>query len=96
MQKQKESPGDMDLRQKDRLEPHHQSVVQEMRMSGDIQSQAVPPVFTQKVSPVVVKAGQDAVFRCQFAGKPAPSVTWLRENQPVPQSAKYQVSCAES
>ena len=94
-QVQKERQGDMEITrnitQKDTLEHEHRSVVQEVKVSGEGQGDGVAPVFTQKVNPVVVKAGQDAVFRCLFVGKPSPSVTWLRENSPIQQSNKYQV-----
>jgi hypothetical protein len=94
-QTQKERQGDMEITrnitQKDTLEHEHRAVVQEVKVTGDSQEQAVAPQFTQKISPVVVKAGQEAVFRCQFSGKPAPSVTWLRENNVIQQSVKYQV-----
>lgn len=94
-QVQKERQGEMEITrnitQKDTLEHEHRAVVKEVRVAGPGNAEAIAPLFSQKINPVVVRAGQDAVFQCVFSGKPAPRVTWMRENTIIQQSTKYQV-----
>lgn len=94
-QVQKERQGEMEITrnitQKDTLEHEHRAVVREVQVTETGSSEAIAPLFTQKINPVVVRSGQDALFKCVFSGKPSPKVTWLRENTAIQQSAKYQV-----
>jgi len=78
------------ITQKDTLEREHTKVISEV-VPGD-GSVAVPPVFTVKIYPVQTRAGQNAVFKCEFKGNPPPNITWYKNETPIQNSHKFQVS----
>ncbi|KAI1293738.1 Titin [Halotydeus destructor] len=77
-------PGNLEatrnIKHTDTLEQQHKVVNKEVMISGPVDESIRPPMFTAKVQPAIIQAGEAAIFTCKFSGVPVPSVTWYREN----------------
>ncbi|KAG9271830.1 titin-like, partial [Astyanax mexicanus] len=50
-----------------------------------------PPEFLQKMSPEFIRMGEMTELKCQFHGDPQPSVSWLKDGQPIMRDPDFDV-----
>lgn len=68
-----------------------QKVLSEAQATCISQMEVSAPIFEEKITSTAVFEQQDALFQCVVTGQPAPKLIWLRENNVIKDSAKYQV-----
>lgn len=76
----------------DTFEQQHKATTKEVRVSGQVE-EATPPAFVEKIQPLIVQGGEQAMFKCTFTGTPVPKVTWFRENFILQNSRDIKVQC---
>uniref|UniRef100_UPI00398F349A titin-like n=1 Tax=Pristiophorus japonicus TaxID=55135 RepID=UPI00398F349A len=59
-------------------------------------SQHCPPVFSHHVASPEIKQGDVCVLGCQFHGHPQPTVTWYKDEHPIPQNRDYDIHSTEN
>uniref|UniRef100_A0A8C5TSA8 Titin n=1 Tax=Malurus cyaneus samueli TaxID=2593467 RepID=A0A8C5TSA8_9PASS len=52
----------------------------------------LPATILTKPRSITVSEGETARFSCDVDGEPAPTITWLREGQPIVSSRRFQVT----
>lgn len=79
------------VQEKTKLKEEVYHTQHDIRMKGDTSVEGSFPEFVKEISSVKVKIGEMTEFTCQFQGDPLPTVTWLKDGQPLAHNPDYDI-----